>query len=553
MENQFNEPPSSSNFSEDFNAAINVVNSGGPRVVGVLLRADLDDSMMSGDEDLSVHEHRVIVDARARTDLSNALRLVMNKAWLNRELHTDTSSASDGLNNIIDRTRPETIARRRARAALSQEQRDSVNAARRQARASMTPEQRKAHRQSVTQEQRENRAAASREARSLLSQEQRDSMNSARRQERARSTPEQRNARRQSVTQEQRENRAAASREARSSLSQEQRHSVNAARRQTRARRTQEERANRNEVLQNARANRSVSQHKADNQSQRTARENLPQEVRAVRHEAQQVRTAGVREQMTDQEREQQRQNNSTRMRNERESMRNAFSEATARSWPGQSPTPILLGDRNDPCAFGCGALHFRDTSTWICCTKGQIRLGLCQRLNPYPDDMMELLLEGHPHSGNFFEYIRRFNSAPPPGHGPYCFRIHGSIYYRSGLLHPQSPDQQRRYGQIYILEGDRAAKDRLNMPINAQAPRDVMFLLSRTLSEVNPYASAYRNVHAVEQQELAIAGVQGREPQQICMVFSAGPDRRRYNRPNYCDVAAVFVGQDEKPGPQEF
>ena len=59
--------------------------------------------------------------------------------------------------------------------------------------------------------------------------------------------------------------------------------------------------------------------------------------------------------------------------------------------------------------------------------------------------------------------------------------------------------------------------------------------------------------MHTVEQHELAIAGVEGREPQQIRMVFSAGPDRRRYNRPTHCDVAAVFVGHDGKPGPQEF
>ena len=157
--------------------------------------------------------------------------------------------------------------------------------------------------------------------------------------------------------------------------------------------------------------------------------------------------------------------------------MRRTFSEATARSWPGHTPTPVLLGDRSDSCAFGCGALHFRDSATRVCCSKGQIRLGLCQRLNTYPDDMMELLLGGHPHSSNFFDYIRRFNSAcgfasfgaqaaPPPGHGPYCFRIHGTVYHRSGLLHPQTPDQNRRYGQIYILEGDGAAQERLNMQL---------------------------------------------------------------------------------------
>ena len=141
-------------------------------------------------------------------------------------------------------------------------------------------------------------------------------------------------------------------------------------------------------------------------------------------------------------------------------------------------------------------------------------------------------------------------NAAPPPGRGPYCYRIHGAIYHRSGLLNPE-PSTSRQFGQIYILEGDGALQTRLNN--NTSTLRSVMLLLQNNILESNPYAVAYNNLHAIEQEELQLAGAEGREPQSIRMIFSAGPDRRRYNAPTHNDVAAVFVGDDGVPGKQEF
>ena len=47
-------------------------------------------------------------------------------------------------------------------------------------------------------------------------------------------------------------------------------------------------------------------------------------------------------------------------------------------------------------------------------------------------------------------------NDAPPPGHGPYCIRIHGQIYHNTFPLHPQ-PGKTPQHGQLYILEAREA------------------------------------------------------------------------------------------------
>ena len=47
---------------------------------------------------------------------------------------------------------------------------------------------------------------------------------------------------------------------------------------------------------------------------------------------------------------------------------------------------------------------------------------------------------------------------------GPYCFRIHGQIYHRTGCLHPADGNNYR-YLQVYILEGDQAVTSRMKIP----------------------------------------------------------------------------------------
>ena len=317
--------------------------------------------------------------------------------------------------------------------------------------------------------------------------------------------------------------------------------------REVRSRMSQEEagvaRERNREQMQHARAR--MSQEETE-----SARERSREQMQDFR--------AGMTQEETDLARERNRQS----MQDARDREQRRYREARARSFPAQQPQEFTLEPRNHLCRYGCNALRFRgELESGLCCTKGRLILNDSQKLCPYPDEMKNLLLGEHPDSRNFFEYIRRYNSAlgfaslganaaPPPGRGPYCYRIHGAIYHRSGLLNPE-PSTSRQFGQIYILEGDGALQTRLNN--NTSTLRSVMLLLQNNILESNPYAVAYNNLHTIEQEELQLAGAEGREPQSIRMIFSAGPDRRRYNAPTHNDVAAVFVGDDGVPGKQEF
>ena len=294
----------------------------------------------------------------------------------------------------------------------------------------------------------------------------------------------------------------------------------------------------------------------------REARATMSQEETAEARERNRERMQDAREGMSREEADATREMDRQRMEEARDRERRRYREALARSFPARQPDELTLEERNNLCKYGCNALRFKgELDSGLCCTKGRLILNDSQKLCPYPDEMKNLLLGEHPDSRNFFEYIRRYNSAlgfaslganaaPPPGRGPYCYRIHGAIYHRSGLLNPE-PSTSRQFGQIYILEGDGALQTRLNN--NTSTLRSVMLLLQNNILDSNPYAVAYNNLHAIEQEELQLAGAEGREPQSIRMIFSAGPDRRRYNAPTHNDVAAVFVGEDGVPGKQEF
>ena len=50
------------------------------------------------------------------------------------------------------------------------------------------------------------------------------------------------------------------------------------------------------------------------------------------------------------------------------------------------------------------------------------------------------------------------------------------------------------------------------------------------------------------------MAAREGRDPHTVKMVFTSGPDRRRYNAPRSADeIAAIFVGDEGMPGNQEL
>ncbi|XP_014781602.1 uncharacterized protein LOC106877253 [Octopus bimaculoides] len=123
-------------------------------------------------------------------------------------------------------------------------------------------------------------------------------------------------------------------------------------------------------------------------------------------------------------------------MRNRVQQQRNAIKE--------DQTLGFHIGDMNVICRY-CGALRF-SREILNCCHKGKV---LIPALEENPGNLKQLFDINNHEGSNFRNNIRRkYNSAfasasfganikPPPGPGPYCFRLQGQIYHYTSNLHP--------------------------------------------------------------------------------------------------------------------
>ncbi|XP_053566967.1 uncharacterized protein LOC128656828 [Bombina bombina] len=165
-----------------------------------------------------------------------------------------------------------------------------------------------------------------------------------------------------------------------------------------------------------------------------------------------------------------------------------------------------------------------------------------------------------HTHSKNFMQNIRSINSAlafasmganiaPPPGYGPYCFRINGQIYHRSGALHPEN-DDQRKFAQLYILSPEEAADQRAALKENSGCHIGLLRELSSYMSHYNPFAKACKMLYEVEQECIHEASLNGVQTSKVSMVIlqDRTSDCRRYNAQRVNEVAVIFQNSDGEP-----
>ncbi|XP_021960165.1 uncharacterized protein LOC110856031 [Folsomia candida] len=202
------------------------------------------------------------------------------------------------------------------------------------------------------------------------------------------------------------------------------------------------------------------------------------------------------------------------------------------------------------------GEVTSNDTSFTKCCQKGKVGLPPVRTT-----DLLETLMKGqHEKSKNFMEYIRSFNSSlafasvganltSPPGHGPYCFRIHGQIYHRAGTLHPEE-GQPRKFAQLYILDSGLAAEQRLSLTENSKCSPELMKELSSFMALNNPFAKATKMLHEVEIEAEEEARQQNQPKSLLFMAIVQTKERDiiRYNAPRANEVAIVFQGDDGEP-----
>jgi hypothetical protein len=104
------------------------------------------------------------------------------------------------------------------------------------------------------------------------------------------------------------------------------------------------------------------------------------------------------------------------------------------------------LGTLSEECEH-CHALYFKkEAMGTLCCRNGMVVL---PDLLPYPEELKELLTAQSHDAKNFRKHIRKYNNSVAfasmganiqnmDGGGPYCFKIQGQVYHRTGALHAE-------------------------------------------------------------------------------------------------------------------
>ncbi|KAL6740116.1 hypothetical protein Aduo_013503 [Ancylostoma duodenale] len=140
-----------------------------------------------------------------------------------------------------------------------------------------------------------------------------------------------------------------------------------------------------------------------------------------------------------------------------------------------------------------------------------------------------------------------------PRGRGPYCYRIHGQVYHRIGTLHPNQ-GEPRQFGQIYILDTEQAAQERLGNVQNVNCDSSLMFFLSEWYAHNNIYAQSFKMMNEIERAEDEVARRENRPPVAIRMIFEENRERRvargQYAMPTSNEVAVIYVGEENDVPP---
>uniref|UniRef100_A0A7I5EB03 Helitron_like_N domain-containing protein n=1 Tax=Haemonchus contortus TaxID=6289 RepID=A0A7I5EB03_HAECO len=247
-------------------------------------------------------------------------------------------------------------------------------------------------------------------------------------------------------------------------------------------------------------------------------------EARALRQQEDTQRHRRRRTQESERERSVRLQSNALANRQRR----SRLPESTGAALLSRITEVNYLGELNRRCV-NCGALHFPCVAKTShpgkfreCCDLGRFTLNVFES---FPEQLRRLFVRGPDSTEefrrmqrNFLENIRNFNSALAmasmgaqvetlQGRGPCCYRIHGQVYHRLGPLHPRD-GEPRQYGQIYILDTELAAQERLGDVRNSECEPGFMRFLSGLLASVNVYAQSYKMMYEVEQMEIAMAKI---------------------------------------------
>jgi len=92
-------------------------------------------------------------------------------------------------------------------------------------------------------------------------------------------------------------------------------------------------------------------------------------------------------------------------------------------------------------------------------------------------------------------------------GGGPYYLCVHGRIYHQIGSLLPKEGNDPV-YAQIYIYDTDEATAIRLRNANNSGCTEVPMRELSDHISDINPFAGAFKSMYRVMQEILELSKI---------------------------------------------
>ena len=198
-----------------------------------------------------------------------------------------------------------------------------------------------------------------------------------------------------------------------------------------------------------------------------------------------------------------------------------------------------------------CSALHFpgekkkREAEFNDCCNFGHVQLPKLNAKVPFPALLQQLLEGNDRRSRDFQNSIRNFNSALAmasmgakfdtlKGRGPYVVRIHGQIYHSIGPSQPEK-GQPAVYGQLYFLDTEAAAAERMGQPANVSCDPALMKELGILILDVNPFAKSYRMMKEVIEEEERKARAENRLAAPVTMFFDTSGEEKHSKFDFYC------------------
>lgn len=169
------------------------------------------------------------------------------------------------------------------------------------------------------------------------------------------------------------------------------------------------------------------------------------------------------------------------------------------------------------------------------CCMQGKIVL---PPLHEPPDILKKFLTDDSPQAKHFRKNIRGFNSSLAfaslgvkedllQSHGPYTFRISGSVYHRIGHLFP-SEGKSPKFAQIYIYDIENELRNRIQW--NKALHLEVLDGLQKMMHNCNPFIDSFKHTAEIIKTDA-----------KMIIRADTNKDSRRYNMPTTSEISVII------------